>query len=542
MENETKQNEKSGGKDIGDGGKRELQDQDLDSRTAKEGKAKLKGGVEAKKDSEIKKGEKKRYGAIIIKPQEGPQSRFLASPADIVIYGGAAGGGKTFALLLEPLRHVGNGRFGAVIFRKNRNQIFSEGGLWDTAFKIYPGCGGVPIKTPTAMWQFPSGMKITFSHLEMDRDVLKWQGSQIPLIMFDELTHFSKEQFFYMLSRNRSDSGVRGYIRASTNPDADSWVAEFIGWWWDRETGYPIPERSGVIRWLYRRDDALYWAATKEEICEEFGLATEAEKQEAKSVTFIASSLEDNRILMEKDPGYLGNLKALSTVERERLLYGNWKIKKAAGLYFPREKAALVDKTPGDVVQWVRAWDFAATADRKSGRAEDGPAYTAGVLIGRRRNGRYVIGDVINRRMDAGQVRQAVYQTAIADRAAYQHIRIRISQDPGQAGKDQAEQYLKLLSGFSVRAVRESGSKETRAEPFSAQWIGLMGAEKGNVDVVLGSWTESFLSQMESFPEGRFKDMADAASNGFQELFRGWRGVIPPESAAGGFYQSPWIR
>lgn len=112
-------------------------------------------------------------------------------------------------------------------------------------------------------------------------------------------------------------------------------------------------------------------------------------------------------------------------------------------------------------------YNFAATEDRKN--TESGAAYTAGVLIGKRKNGSYVIADVINRRMNASEVRQMVLNTAKTDKAKYKNVKIRLSQDPGQAGKDQAEQYIKLLSGFSVSVVRESGSKETRAEPFSAQ-------------------------------------------------------------------------
>ena len=474
-----------------------------------------------------------------IRPQKGAQERFLSCSADICIYGGAAGGGKTFALLLEPLHYINNGKFGAVIFRKNNNQIFAEGGLWDTACNIYPYCGGKAVKNPVSVWRFQSGMKVTFSHIELEKDVLKWQGSQIPLILFDELTHFSRKQFFYMLSRNRSTCGVKPYVRATCNPDADSWVAEFISWWWDKNTGYPIPERSGVLRWFIRRDDTLYWADSKQEICKKFDLKTEEEKEEPKSVTFIASTLQDNKILMEKDPSYMANLKALSLVERERLLYGNWKIKPAAGLYFPRNKVNLIEEIPDDVKQWVRAWDFAATEDRKN--TESGAAYTAVVLIGKRKNRSYVIADVINRRMNASEVRQTVLNIAKTDKAKYKNVKIRLSQDPGQAGKDQAEQYIKLLSGFSVSVVRESGSKETRAEPFSAQWIGLQGTEKGNVFVLLSDWTESYLSQLESFPEGKYKDMADASSNGFAELTKGNTAIVPPTYFAEKDRENGWI-
>lgn len=117
---------------------------------------------------------------------------------------------------------------------------------------------------------------------------------------------------------------------------------------------------------------------------------------------------------------------------------------------------------PQDVIQWVRCWDLAATEKTENGD----PAYTAGVLMGKRKNGRYVIADVINKQMNASDVRKTIKLTAQADRAAYKRVRIRLPKDPGQAGKEQAESYIKFLSGFDVTAVAESGSKEARAEPM----------------------------------------------------------------------------
>ena len=167
----------------------------------------------------------------VIRPQP-KQEEFLSNPADIVIYGGAAGGGKSWALLYECLRHVGNPRFNAVIFRKNSPQIMNAGGLYDASQEIYRKYpGAFTRKTPAPMWRFPSGAKVYFRHLERDDSVFSWQGSEICLLEFDELTHFSEKQFFYMLSRNRSTCGVRPYVRCSCNPDADSWVANFIQWW-----------------------------------------------------------------------------------------------------------------------------------------------------------------------------------------------------------------------------------------------------------------------------------------------------------------------
>lgn len=351
-----------------------------------------------------------------------------------------------------------------------------------------------------------------FRHLERDDTVYTWQGSEICLLEFDELTHFSEKQFFYMLSRNRSTCGVKPYCRCSTNPDSDSWVAQFIQWWWDPETGYAIPERSGKIRYMARINEEIVWGNTPEEVvkaAEDANYDVEITADDIKSVSFILSTIHDNQVLLRADPGYMANLKALSIVERERLLYGNWKIKPAAGLFFPRSALPeLLETVPNDVVRWVRGWDLAATDTDEGGD----PAYTASVLLGKRRNGRYVIADATNHRIKAEKVRTMVKQCAVSDKSKYKRVRIRLSQDPGQAGKEQAESYIKMLAGFNVTAVKESGDKQARAEPFAAQW------QAGNVDVVAGPWTEALLGQYESFPESKFMDMVDAGSNAFNEL------------------------
>lgn len=455
-------------------------------------------------------------GKIIrIGPQKGPQERFLATSADICIYGGAAGGGKTFGLLLEPLRHMKNKDYNAVIFRSNYTQVTAPGGLWDSSSKIYSLVkGSYPRKTPKLHWKFKSGASVNFAHLGSDDDCLDWQGSQIAMIAFDELTHFTKYQFFYMFSRNRTDSGIVPYIRATCNPDADSWVAEFIKWWIDQDTGYPIPERSGAIRYMIRVNDEIIWADSKEELAEKG-----YDARDVKSVTFIASTLQDNKILMEMDPGYLASLKALPTVERERLLYGNWKIKAAAGLFFRRTQVGhMLAELPKDVILWCRGWDLAATSEDEDGD----PAYTAGVLIGKRKNGTYVVADVINQRLSAEGVRKLVLMTAQADRAKYGRVVQRLPQDPGQAGKDQKQSFIKLLAGFIVKVLPESGDKQTRAEPYAAQW------QVGNVDVLIAEWNEMYFNQLESFPESKFKDMVDGSSSSFNEIESGASYSPPP--------------
>jgi predicted phage terminase large subunit-like protein len=109
-------------------------------------------------------------------------------------------------------------------------------------------------------------------------------------------------------------------------------------------------------------------------------------------------------------------------------------------------------------------------------------------------------------------VRQTIKQTAQVDRAKYKRVRIRLPQDPGQAGKEQAQSYIKWLSGYDVTAKIESGSKEVRAEPFAAQW------QAGNIDILIAPWNNMLFDQYESFPESQLKDMVDAGSSAFSEL------------------------
>jgi predicted phage terminase large subunit-like protein len=435
--------------------------------------------------------------------QPGPQSQFIGTAADIAIYGGAAGGGKTYALLLEAARHIDNPEYGAVIFRREAVQITNEGGLFDTSAQIYSEIGGLPKFSPQHQWTFESGATITFSHLHTLLAVNDWQGSQIPLIGYDELTHFTAHQFWYMLSRNRSTCGVIPYIRATCNPDADSWVAELVDWYIDQETGYPISERSGIVRYFVRLDSKLIWARSRQELLLDFP------NLESKSFTFIPATLDDNQILLNADPGYKANLTALNRVERERLLNGNWKIKPQKGSYFPSLKTQTVEAAPTDVRHWVRRWDLAATEPSEDNPS---PSATASILMGRRENGRFVIADGVSLRKPANIVRDVIRNIAGQDRTNYNRVTTIIPQDPGQAGKDQVVSLTNYLAGFIVKSIRETGPKKTRAEPLSAQW------QAGNVDIVAGEWNRDYLREMESFPSSDHDDYVDASSGAFLEL------------------------
>lgn len=179
--------------------------------------------------------------------------------------------------------------------------------------------------------KFPSGATIQFATMQHEITKLEYQGKEFCSIGFDELTHFTETQFFYMFSRNRSTCGIRPYIRATCNPEP-GWVANLLSWWIDQDTGLAIPERSGVVRYFVRVRDEMHWADTKQELMDQF---PEYEADWILGMTFIAATLKDNPALTSKDPGYRGRLMALSKIERDRLLGGNWKI--AEGAQIPGE-------------------------------------------------------------------------------------------------------------------------------------------------------------------------------------------------------------
>ena len=279
---------------------------------------------------------------MIIKPQEGYQENALCSNADIVIGGGAAGVGKTFCLLMEPVRHLFNKEnFKAIFFRRTSVQIRDGGGLWDESLKLYTRLPNAESKDSTLLWDFGKDNSIKFSHLEYEKDIYQHQGKQYALICFDELTHFTEKMFFYMLSRNRSVCGVKPYVRCTTNPDPDSWVAKFIEWWIDQSTGLPIPERNAKVRYFARDGNSFIWGNSIEEVYQDAkslidpminkakaeGLDNIGKDTFIKSVSFIGGSIYDNKALLSENPEYLGNLSALPEAERAILLDGNWKVR-----------------------------------------------------------------------------------------------------------------------------------------------------------------------------------------------------------------------
>lgn len=444
---------------------------------------------------------------VEIRPQR-RQEQFLSSLADIAIYGGAAGGGKTFALLMEPLRHVSNREFGAVIFRRTIPEITNEGALWDEAGKMYPILGATSNENDK-QYTFPLGGRVSFAHMQYEKDKYSWKSAQIPLIEFDQLETFTSSQFFYMLSRNRSMCGVKPYVRASANPEP-GWLAEFLDWWIDDE-GWAIPERSGVIRWMVRENDTTYWGDSYQELYDAHKIASLPDnaptQPKPKSVTFILSTVYDNQKLLDADPGYIANLQALDYIERQRLLGdgkrgGNWKVKPAAGKVFNKAWFGIVEANEipaGGTI--VRFWDLAASTKKASDfTASCKGKYVKGII--------YIL-DATNDKLGPAEADAAMENTAAQDG---KEVAVRFEQEGGASGKRDAAHIITNLRKYDVRGVPPQGDKITRAKPFAAS------AYAGNVKLLKGPWNERWLNHMHAQPELDHDDEMDAGSGMYNEL------------------------
>jgi predicted phage terminase large subunit-like protein len=325
-----------------------------------------------------------------------------------------------------------------------------------------------------------------------------------------------------MVSRNRSTCGVRPYIRATCNPDADSWVADFLGWWINPESGLPVPERAGVLRYYVRVAEKTIWADRPEELVQYLpqpeDLPPSIEPPRPISVTFIPATVFNNPILLRANPEYYAWLLSLPTLERERLLGGNWKIRPAAGLYFKREWCTIVDELPADL-DVVRYWDLAAT--EKTERND--PDWTVGIKLGRDRSGGYYLLDLVRARANPGDVERLLRNTAEQDG---NRVRIGFGQDPGQAGKSQALHLVRALSAYTARGALESGDKLTRFGPFSSQ------CRAGNVKIRRGAWNEELFRVLEGFPDLAHDDEVDACSGALE--------MLNPNSKDWGYIE--WLR
>lgn len=308
--------------------------------------------------------------------------------------------------------------YNALLLRKSYQQIYKAGGLYSASQKIYPLLGAHFTQTQNR-WTFPSGATVDFGHMEHEQDKDKYLGLELPWIGFDEVNQFSESQFWFMTSSNRSTLGIPSRIRATCNPDSSSWVREFIDWWIDSDTGWPIPERDGKIRWFVRLDNMMHWASSKDKLWEKVkdNFGGDRTFFMPSSATFIRSLLEDNRILEESDPGYRAKLLQMPEVERQRFLEGNW-------LVSPSEGSEWADHPEYfDRHIWTDMWpeDFISSVifiDPSKGKTERSD-FSAIVFVGLKGGKMYVHSDIKRRPAedivrDALRMYQEFNPTAIA--------------------------------------------------------------------------------------------------------------------------------
>ena len=439
------------------------------------------------------------------------QAEFLNCEADIAFYGGSAGSGKTFAslLMLAAPEYLAQPKYRAVVFRTSYPEIAAPGSIWDESQELYLDLGGKANHSKFT-WAFPSGASIKMSYLARREDSYRWKGSQLDLILFEELTEFKRDGdaiFWYLISRARSRAGLTPKIRATTNPDADSWVRELIDWWIG-DDGYPIPERSGVLRWFVRQGEEIVWADTREE------LITDPD-DDPKSFTFIAGLIHDNQKLLESNPGYLANLKSQHPVEMERLLKGNWNIRFERGEVYRADwfnvgSAQEIDNL--DYLYHCRFWDLAGTPRGVSKDAY----YTVGVSMSVTRDDPerqlFVVRDVIYTQVSAGDVPHLMLATARTDG---QQVMVVWDKEPATGGLFFSTEVKKILHDFSTFSVPPKDSKRARALPYASV------ASQGRVYLREAKWNRIYAQKLEEFdgtPEPLVADLSDASAGAHKFL------------------------
>lgn len=424
---------------------------------------------------------------------EPPQHAFLYIDHVLeALYGGAAGGGKSSALLSAALQYVDVAGYSALLLRRSFRDLGQPDALIPRSKEWLSGTDA-SWNDNDHRWTFPSGATVTFGYLAHEDDKLQYQGAAFQFIGFDELTQFTETQYRYLFSRLR---------RPKLPDDADDDTRQRV----ERLGQVPLRMRSASNpggpghEWvknrfgLYRSDEA---DASLPYVCHE----PEWVKENGR--VFIPARLDDNPHLDREE--YEESLAELDPVTRAQLRAGDWDARQPGGL-FRREWFEVIERAPNGC-EWVRFWDLAAT---EPSQANPDPDWTAGLKLGRTPDGSWVIEHVRRLRKRPEGVESEIKQTAANDGT---RVPVWIEQEPGSSGKNTIAHYQRtVLPKHQVRGLRSTGSKEERAGPVSSK------AEAGLIKLVRGEWVPAFLDELEAFPEGGHDDQVDALSGAFSQL------------------------
>lgn len=377
-----------------------------------------------------------------------------------MFFGGAAGGGKSDALLIAALQYVDMPNYHALILRKTYSDLALPEAIMARSLE-WLSATDAHWSGQDKLWTFPSGATLSFGYLQHENDKFRYQSSAFQFIGFDELTQFSETQYLYLFSRLRRLEGsqIPLRMRSASNPGnvGHEWVkARFV---------------TGKHR----------------------------------QRLFIKSLLEDNPHL-DRDE-YLDSLSQLDIVTRQRLQYGDWDISESGGI-FKRGWFPIVDYLPpaDEFVSWVRYWDLAAS---EPSNAYPDPDYTVGLKVGLHHSGALYITDVIRVRKTSADVETLVKRTASVDG---KHVHIGMEQEGGSAGKSVIAHYrMKVLAGYTFRGFRVTGSKIDRARPLSSR------AEAGDIRLIRAAWNEAYLQEINAFTgDGKLHDdQVDATAGAY---------------------------
>lgn len=413
------------------------------------------------------------------------QRKFLLDFGREALYGGAAGGGKSSAILMSALQFVDVPGYAALLLRKSFSDLAQPGALMDRADGWLRGHG--PRWDPTQhQWRFPSGATITFGFIERENDRLKYQGAEYQFIGFDELTQHRERDYRYLFSRLRKSrdnphlANVPLRMRATTNPGGPGhdWVyRRFIRTWenWMRDPRTGRPLRS-----------------------------------------FHPSLLADNPSLDFDE--YAESLAELDPVTRAQLLRGDWNIRPEGRLFKGRWFVPCAESPAFDLMPTVRYWDLAAT-DPNPGTDPD---WTAGVKLTAAPNGEWIVRDIVRLRANPAKVQNRILSTAISD--GY-NVPVYMEQEPGASGKTVIAYYRQVLAGYTFHGNLPSGSKIQRATPVAAMADDDGVPEAGRFRMVDGHWNEAFLDEVDIFPDGFHDDQVDALDGAYQVLSKIVRAV-----------------